>query len=355
MKSADEPKSVYVHVPFCRHRCGYCDFTLVAGRDELVAAYLNALERELDSLDGSHEIDTLYLGGGTPTHLSVEQLERLFSLLAAKFHFAAHAEVSIEANPVDLSDPHDGVAKVAMLRAAGVNRISLGVQSFDAQILRTLERDHRRAEIHNAVDAVRQHFENFSLDLIFGVPGQSLNGWQDTLDEALSLAPLHVSTYGLTFEKGTAFWSRRQKGSLVTVPEETERAMYAAAMDTLTDAGFEQYELSNFAKPGRRCRHNEMYWNHQPFWGFGPGAARYIDGERRINHRSVTTWIKRTLAGESAVGETERLSAEDLARERLVIGLRKTAGIDCREFERKTGYTPWQLASAAISRHLETG
>eukprot|EP00913_Durusdinium_trenchii_P023416 g21994.t1 len=349
------PRSIYLHVPFCRHRCGYCDFTLVAGRDELADSYLDALRIELDGMTDQPEIETLFVGGGTPTHLSADRLAKLFQLIGDRVRFASDAEVSVEANPADFAEHDSGPEKLAVLADAGVNRISLGVQSFDDRILQTLERDHRRRDIERAIDVVTSRVANVSIDLIFGVPGQTPRLWQETLNEAISLSPMHISTYGLTFEKGTAFWTRRNKGELVDVAEEAERHMYADAMDLLAAAGFKQYELSNFARPGHRCRHNEVYWSGKPFYGFGPGAARYIDGRRVSNHRSVTTWIKRTLSGDSAEGSAEELSPAERARELLVVGLRKTDGVDKQEFFARTGYTIDQLAGPDLEIHFSNG
>jgi oxygen-independent coproporphyrinogen III oxidase len=355
MTLSNLPRSVYVHVPFCRHRCGYCDFTLVASRDDLIEQYFSALEMEFATVVERPEIDTLFIGGGTPTHLSPDQLSRLLGLLLARFRFTEEIEVSVEANPADFCQLGLGEDKIAALSEGGVNRISLGVQSFETPILHTLERDHVREDIHRAVDVVRERVMNISFDLIFGVPGQSLSDWQSTLEEAVSLAPEHISTYGLTIEKGTTFWSKRRKGDLILLPEETEREMYSLAMERLPDAGFQQYELSNFAQPGRTCQHNEVYWTGLPFYGFGPGAARYIDGIRTTNHRSVTSWIKRVLANRSMVGDEEQLSPEDRAREILVISLRRTEGISKSEFHIRTGYFPDEISGEAISRNKKVG
>jgi oxygen-independent coproporphyrinogen-3 oxidase len=344
------PRSAYIHVPFCRHRCGYCDFTLVAGRDDLIESYLAALNRELDSVDSPMELDTLFLGGGTPTHLSTVQLERLFELLCRRFRLAAGAEFSVEANPADVAEE-----RVAVLADAGVNRVSLGVQSFDDSILRTLERDHDAAIVEAAVDRLRRRIDNISLDLIFAVPGQSLPLWKDTLQRAIALRPAHVSSYGLTVEKGTVFWNRRRKGLLPSLPDELEREMYAAAMDELAAAGFEQYEISNYARPGFACRHNEIYWTGKPYVAFGPGAASFVNGVRKTNHRSVTTWIKRLLAGQSPVMEFEQLRPENAARERLVIGLRRIVGVDLSQFATETGFSVDQLAAEPIQRHVAAG
>ena len=343
-------RSVYIHVPFCRHRCGYCDFTLVAGRDELIDAYLAALQSELESVEEPIEVDTLFLGGGTPSHLSATQLEQLFAILAEKFIPAADCEFSLEANPADIT-----AERIAVMADAGVNRISLGVQSFDENHLRTLERDHTEAIVANAVETIRGRIENISLDLIFGVPGQNLDDWQATLHQAVALQPSHISTYGLTFEKGTAFWSRLQSGELLQSPDDLERDMYAAVMDELQTAGYEQYEISNFAKPGFRCRHNMTYWTGHPFLAFGPGAASYIDGKRISNHRSVLTWLKRLQAGESAVAEVEQLPLDDAAREQLVIGLRLTDGVSLAEFQKRTGFTFDQIAADAIDSAISRG
>jgi oxygen-independent coproporphyrinogen-3 oxidase len=345
-----EPRSVYIHVPFCAHRCGYCDFTLVAGREELIGDYLRGLEWELSRLERPRDVETLFVGGGTPSHLPPPQLARLMELLRQWYRLAEDCEFSVEANPAGFDQ-----AKIDVLLDAGVNRVSLGVQSFDDPMLSLLERDHHAADVVTVMERLRGRCANVSFDLIFGVPGQTLPLWRETLKRAIELGPTHVSTYGLTFERGTSFWSRRRKGQIVAAPEELERAMYAAAMDDLAAAGFEQYEISSFARPGYRCRHNQVYWSGRPYFGFGPGAARYINGRRESNHRSVTTWLKRVLAGESPVGDAETLSPEERARERIVLGLRRTEGLDRDEFRRETGFDVEMLAAAALARHHRAG
>jgi oxygen-independent coproporphyrinogen III oxidase len=345
-----QPRSAYIHVPFCAHRCGYCDFTLVARRDDLIDAYLEALAIELAKLERPREVDTLFFGGGTPTHLPAPQLERLMALTRKWILPAPDAEICVEANPAGLDD-----AKIAVLADAGVNRVSLGVQSFDTAVLELLERDHRGPDIPAVVDRLRRRIPNVGLDLIFGVPGQSLDLWRATLSAAIALQPTHVSTYGLTFEKGTAFQSRLNKGLLDRCEEESERQMYALAMDELPRAGFEQYELSNFAQPGFRCRHNEVYWAGKPFFGFGPGAARYAAGRRELNHRSVTTWINRVLVGHSPIAESEELSPEGRARELIMLNLRRCEGLALAEFREQTGFDFHDLAVEALPRHLRQG
>ncbi len=365
------PRSAYVHVPFCAHRCGYCDFTLIAGRDDLIGDYLRALDRELKTTlpspvttdlrddgamehatmdHGAAELDTLFLGGGTPTHPSCDQLRELFGSLSSCFRLAPGAEVSVEANPLDLTDE-----KIDVLADAGVNRISLGVQSFSPRALTLLERDHTPDDIADVMRRLRRRFDNVSLDLIFGVPGQSLDDWRETLRRAIDLGPEHLSTYGLTWEAGTAFGTRRDRGELTPIDEELEREQYALAMDELSAAGFEQYEISNFAKPGFRCRHNEVYWAGAEYWAFGPGAARYLNGRRETNIRSVLGWLARIERGESPVADAEELEPRHRARELLFLGLRRCDGIARADFRERSGFDLNDIAAQAIAANVGRG
>lgn len=345
-----EPRSAYIHVPFCRRRCGYCNFTLVAGREDLIGAYLEALALELSWLGEPREVDTLFLGGGTPTHLPPIELKRLFDLVSRWFPVTQEGELSVEANPGDLEE-----TKAAILTAAGVTRISLGAQSFNPEKLERLERDHLAADIRRAFDLSRGFARSVSLDLIFAAPAESLDEWQRDLSTALDLQPDHLSTYGLTIEKGTSFWSRFERGDLAGAEEETERQMYEAALDRLASAGFEHYEVSNFARAGHRCRHNENYWLGGSYYAAGPGAARFLNGKRELNHRSTTTYIARVLAGQSPVAESEQLRPEDAARERLVFGLRRLEGVNLRQFAAATGFSAEALAGEALPRLIDLG
>jgi len=343
------PRAAYIHVPFCRHRCGYCNFTLIAGRDDLITAYLEAVARELSWLEEPREVETLFLGGGTPTHLSARQLTLLLETVRRWFPLAPGYEFSVEANPADVT-----FEVIRVLRDYGVNRLSLGVQSFDAWKLRTLERDHRREDIWRAWDLARP-MDSLSLDLIFGVPQETRATWESDLRTALRLVPDHVSTYGLTFERGTGFWSRRQRGEMPPLAEEDERWLYETAIETLVVAGFQHYEVSNFARPGKRCRHNETYWTGGGYYAAGPGASRYVDGRRETNHRSTTTYLKRVLAGQSPVAESESLPDEDVARERLVFGLRRMQGVDRVGFAAETGFELDGLVGDELRRLLQQG
>ena len=359
------PEAAYIHVPFCRHRCGYCNFTLVANRDDLIETYLEALDLELSrsvkiemargtTAPGSVPctIKTLFVGGGTPTHLSSKQLERLFVILGKWLQLADDAEFSVEANPSDLN-----TEKVQRLADAGVTRLSLGVQSFQANKLHRLERDHDAATIEQAISLARRAgIGSISVDLIFGAPEETRASWQSDLRSALDLSPDHISTYGLTIERGTQFWNRLQRAELATATEEDERWMYETAIETVTAEGLEHYEVSSFARPGHRCRHNQVYWTGGEYFAAGPGAAKYVDGRREINHRSTTTYLKRVLAGDSPVAESEVVDAEQEARERLVFGLRRLIeGVDLEAIATSTGVDCHGLFQNTLDRYRQLG
>ena len=342
------PRAAYVHVPFCIHRCGYCDFTVITGRDDLLGTYIDGLERELQTrLREPCPVETLFLGGGTPTYLPPPELERLLQLVRHWFPLATGGEFSTEANPADLD--HD---RCAILHAQGVNRVSLGVQSFDADCLKVLERDHTPERVLHVVEELRRFCGNLSFDLIFGVPGQSLTSWEATLQQAFDLHPQNVSTYGLTFEKGTRFWTRREKGEFLAADEDLELAQYEVAHDRCAAHGFEQYEISSYAQPGFRSRHNQVYWRGLPYIGVGPGAASYLHHQRLTNHRSVTTWLRKVLGGGSPVMEHEELTPRERAHELLALGLRRCDGLERAAFQQLTGYDWDTLAGAAITRFL---
>jgi len=378
-----EPRTAYVHIPFCAHQCGYCDFAVSAGDESAIPLYLEALALELESLGtenqgtnpihsetkqfrhsreggnpeapsqgktldsrlrgnegGRRTIETLFLGGGTPSHLNLEQLSQLFDSLDRWFTLPTHPasperqrrELSFEANPDSLD-----AAKVELLAARGVTRLSLGVQSFHPELLTALERRHTKADIGKAVELAKRHGMSVSLDLIFAAPGCTPAMWEADLQSALALQPDHLSTYGLTYEKGTRLWKHRERGLVPAVPETDELRMYETAIDTLTAAGFEHYEVSNFAKPGHRCRHNERYWANHAYFGFGVGAAAYMNGTRTLNVRNTRDYIRKIFAGEPVAFQSERLNDSDRAVETMAVQLRRCEGIDRESFKLQTG------------------
>jgi oxygen-independent coproporphyrinogen-3 oxidase len=344
------PRAAYVHVPFCAHHCGYCDFAIATGQDHLIELYLDALAAELATLRTPQPVQTLFLGGGTPTYLSAAQLERLLGSVLRWLPLELGHEFSIEANPGTLD-----ADKVAVLADHRVNRVSLGAQSFHPHLLKVLDRDHAPTDVPRAVDLVRQQIPQLSLDLIFGVPGQTEAEWRMDLARALGLGPDHVSTYGLTYEKGTPLWKQRRRGEVRPLDEETELALYRTAIDYLEATGFEHYEISNFARPGRRCRHNQVYWANHAYYGFGMGAARYVRGRREVNTRNLKSYIRKALSGEPAAFQSEELGPEERAKETMAVQLRRTEGIDRAAFQKQTGFDLGTVAGEAIARNVALG
>jgi oxygen-independent coproporphyrinogen-3 oxidase len=344
------PRAAYIHVPFCAHHCGYCDFAVAVGQDHLIERYLDALAAELATLGEPQTVQTLFVGGGTPTHLDAPRLERLLRELLRWLRLAPAGEFSIEANPDSLDQD-----KVGVLADHGINRVSLGAQSFHPHLLRVLEREHRADHVPRAVEAVKRRVAQVSLDLIFGVPGQSLADWQADLDRALSLQPDHLSTYGLTYEKGTRLWKQKQRRELRPLAEEQELALFANAIDTLEAAGFEHYEISNFALPGRRCRHNQVYWANEAYFGFGMGAARYVHGRRELNTRDLHAYLKRVLAGAPATFQSETLGPQERARETMALQLRRSEGIHRQRFGKQTDIDLDALAGTVVTKFTGLG
>ena len=343
-------RHAYVHVPFCRHRCGYCDFTLVAGRDDLFDDYFTALGIELKRLSQPIELDTLYLGGGTPTHLGPDGVKRLFS----EFHDALQpspvAEVTIEANPLDVTE-----AMIEAFHACGINRVSLGVQSLNSITLEKLDRDHRESDVRRVMDLLRESDLTVSVDLIIAVPEQTLDLVARDVEEIISLCAHHVSVYCLTWEVGTAFWGKRARGMLTPVVEDLEREMYELVIDQLSVAGYQQYEVSNFAQPAMTCRHNEAYWDCRAWEAFGPGAARFDGRKRTTNVRSVSAWILKLLNDRNVTGDVDAMTAEGAARERLVLGLRRRCGVDRLAFFQASGFEVDDLAKKPMQEWVAAG
>ncbi len=349
MSDPSIPNSAYVHIPFCRHRCGYCNFALVAKRDYLIDRFLSALATELSRLDQGYTLQTLFLGGGTPTHLTAPQLTRLFTILQRRFDFTK-AEVTSEANPSDLN-----TEKIQVLHDLGVNRFSLGVQSFHDSKLKLLERDHSADQVRQVVGELQNYTENISLDLIFAAMGETLEMWQADLEQAISLNPKHLSTYELTIEKGTQFWKRERSGQLSPTDEDLRTDMYQHTIHRLNNCGLDQYEISSFAAEGFRCQHNLIYWSGRSYLAFGAGASRYVGGVRETNHSSVSAYLKRLESGESPTVFSEKLDAIARAHELLVIGLRKIDGVQELAYRQLTGFGFDEVLSEKARSLFELG
>jgi oxygen-independent coproporphyrinogen-3 oxidase len=316
---------VYVHVPFCARRCSYCDFAIAVRRVVPTAEYIAAIAGELGTRftgDDEWQADTLYLGGGTPSRLGADGIGRLMDVLRARITPAPGAEVTIEANPDDVTP-----AAIAAWRAAGVTRLSLGAQSFDPRALAWMHRTHTAAQIGEAVHIARDGgIASLSIDLIFALPESVPRSWPADLEAVLALAPDHVSLYGLTVERSTPLGRWVARGTETVATDERYAEDFLAAHAALSAAGFEHYEVSSFAKPGARSRHNSGYWSGDAYAGLGPGAHEFDGDVRRWNIGAYTAWAQRALRGEDPVADLEVLTEDNRAAERLYLELRTAAG-----------------------------
>jgi oxygen-independent coproporphyrinogen-3 oxidase len=341
------PRHVYIHVPFCARRCSYCDFSIAVRREVPVEEYLRALDAELTlrfhagaatEFTGARtertvaptDVDTIYFGGGTPSRLGGEGLARALDVVSRRFAPTRDAEITVEANPDDM-DP----AALRAWRAAGVNRLSIGSQSFDDRALAWMHRVHDSAAIGRAVAAARDAgITNLSLDLIFALPAALERDFERDVERALALEPDHVSLYGLTVEPATPLGRWVAAGKEVEQPEEGYEREYLLAHRLLTSAGFEHYEVSNYARPGRRAVHNSAYWDAVPYVGLGPAAHEFDGASRRWTARAYAEWLHRIIAGNDPIEGSESLTAENRVAEGVYLGLRSDLGLPLRDDER---------------------
>jgi oxygen-independent coproporphyrinogen-3 oxidase len=321
---------VYVHLPFCPHVCPYCDFAKWAFARPDADRYLAALRAEIAGAPQARGT-TVFFGGGTPNTYDAATIGGLIAALRARFAIPAGAEISLEINP-DLALCEE----LPALRAAGVNRLSIGVQSFDPRELHRLGRRHTPQDVAAVAARARAAgIDNLSIDLMFGVPGQTEASWRDSLDRALDLGIDHLSTYGLTIEAGTPYarWYARDPGAFFDA--DREAGLYALAIERAAQAGFEHYEISNFARPGHRCEHNANYWRNGSYIGLGVGAASYLDGVRSTHTRDLETYCAAALAGSEIPGECEKLLGDERTGEATMLALRTLEGVDTREFRER--------------------
>lgn len=324
----------YLHIPFCSHICYYCDFNKVFIEGQPVDEYLHYLRQEMQQrlqADPVDHLDTLYIGGGTPTALSTAQLDTLLQSVRDTLPFD-QGEFTVEANPNDFLT----MDKLQVLKNYGVNRLSIGVQSFDDEILKKIGRTHTRADVHQALANVAQAgFDNVSIDLIFRLPGQDLANFKRSLDEALALELPHYATYSLILEKKTIFYNQMRQGRLFLPSQDVEADMYDLAIDRLQQAGRQQYEISNFAKPGFQSQHNLLYWRNEHYYGFGAGAHGYLGRQRYQNNGPIQQYLAPLRAGRLPVFQRRVLSLSEQIEEELFLGLRKREGISPAHFHQK--------------------
>ena len=337
------PKHLYIHVPFCARRCSYCDFSIAVRAKTPVDEFTSALRAELATgpIQGA-TLDTVYLGGGTPSRLGGIGIASVISAVRERAQIASNAEVTIEANPDDVND-----IAVAQWLAAGVNRISLGAQSFDDSVLKWMHRTHDSSQIARAVKAIRRGgIENISLDLIFALPAHLNRDWKNDVDRALDLAPSHVSLYGLTVEAHTPIARWADRGAIVEGSEAQYEEEFLHAHDAMSAAGFEHYEVSNFSLPGKASRHNSAYWTGAPYAGVGPSAHSFDGTSRRWNVAAYAEWVRRLSSYEPAIGGEELLTDENRDAEEVYLGLRTLHGLEIGDAQLAAARL-WQTAGWA--------
>lgn len=316
-------KGLYIHIPFCIKKCKYCDFNSFSACHEEKAAYLDALICEMEKYRGE-KVNTIFIGGGTPTSLSEDLLELLLNNIQNTFVLTDTCEFTIEANPKTLSEK-----KLETLKKYGVNRLSIGVQSFRDDELLALGRVHTGVEAEDTIRLAKKYFENISIDLMCAIPDQTKESFRKNLEKAFSLSPKHISCYSLILEEGTPLFDEFEKGNLVLPDEDTEREIYEIAVGEMEKHGYLQYEISNFAKAGFESAHNKKYWQCDEYIGIGLSAHSYLDGVRFSNTGDFSSYIN----GEFSSGEKEVLSKEDKMSEFMFLGLRMTEGVSKSEFE----------------------
>ena len=326
-----KPTSAYVHIPFCTQICYYCDFSKVFIKNQPVDSYLEHLLQEFHSYD-IQKLRTLYIGGGTPTALSAPQLEVLLDGLTKNLDLSVLEELTIEANPGDLDED-----KIAVLKNSAVNRVSLGVQTFDDKMLKKIGRSHLEKDIYENIDRLKlAGFDNISIDLIYALPGQTMDQVKDNVAKAIALDIPHMSLYSLILENHTVFMNRMRRGKLPLPKEELEAEMFEYIIAELERSGFEHYEISNFSKPGFESRHNLMYWDNAEYYGIGAGASGYVNGVRYKNHGPIRHYLKAVEEGNARINE-EHLSLREQMEEEMFLGLRKKIGVSKARFEEKFG------------------
>lgn len=326
-----KPTSAYVHIPFCTQICYYCDFSKVFIKNQPVDDYLQALIREFESYD-IEQLRTLYIGGGTPTSITAQQLDYLLTNLTKHLDLSVLEEFTIEANPGDLTDD-----KIEVLKKSAVNRVSLGVQTFNDKQLKRIGRSHNESQIYSTIDHLKTAgFDNISIDLIYALPGQTMEDVKENVAKAIALDIPHLSLYSLILEHHTVFMNKMRRGKLNLPQEDLEAEMFEYIIAELEANGFEHYEISNFTKPGFESRHNLMYWDNAEYYGVGAGASGYLNGVRYRNRGPIQHYLKAVSEGNARLSE-EVLTKDEMMEEELFLGLRKKSGVSIAKFEEKFG------------------
>ena len=349
-------RGVYIHIPFCHQICNYCDFNKVFFKNQPVDAYIEALGKEMrravDKNPSLYErIETIFLGGGTPTALSAAQITRLLTLIKETIPMQHVVEFTSEANPDELTED-----KLRALYDGGVNRLSLGVQSFDQQLLTKIGRTHSNEHVYATIALAKQvGFTNISIDLMYGLPGQTMEQWQHSLQKAFELDLPHYSAYSLIVEPKTIFYIQYAKGRLQLPSEDLETEMYDVLMQEMERAGLRQYEISNFAKEGYASIHNKIYWDNDEYAGFGAGAHGYVAGERYSNIAPIKKYIETVEVGQLPITHTHTVTPQERIEEQMFLGLRKVEGVPHAEYERKFNETIYERFRTIVESNVSNG
>lgn len=359
LQAADVPAAVvpglYVHVPFCFHKCHYCDFySITRQTPERMSGFVDLVLREAEQWAGSPvsvRPRTVFFGGGTPSLLPLQQMRRLIGGLRERFDFAELNEWTVEANPATVT-----LEYAAMLREAGVDRLSFGAQSFDREELKLLERHHDPVDVERSIEIARQTgFARLNVDLIYAIPGQSMESWERSLESALALGTEHISCYALTYEPNTPITVRKRLGQFVPAADELELEMMRFTRKRLAQAGYKAYEISNYAKPGEACRHNLLYWTGGSYIALGPSGASHVEGKRWKNRPHLGEWEEAIRAGHLPAAEFEDLTAEQRLGEWVMLGLRLDRGIDFAEFAGRAGRDAREVYSEQLAHLSKLG
>ena len=343
---------IYVHVPFCAAKCGYCDFHSIVADGSFVGNYIRAFQQEAAYYGRKYQnqvFETLFFGGGTPTVLEPKQLSQMIEVVLENFNFNSGFEFTIEANPCTL-----GQEKVDHLAILGVNRISLGVQTFQDNLLKRLERLHSTADIYTSVEYLRKAgINNFNLDLMYGLPEQSLRDWETSLDAAIALQPTHLSCYSLILEEDTPFFEQYNQGLLNLPSEDLEYEMFELVKNKLRQAGYQHYEVSNYAlKEEYQAKHNLIYWHNQPYLGLGSGAHSYMEQSRYVNSLDLNRYIENWLDNQPAIDHIELISEDQAMDETMMLGLRLLDGVEEAVFAKRFGQTIMEVYAEEIEELL---
>ncbi len=350
----DKRIGLYVHIPYCRQKCSYCDFNSYASMEGTVPEYFNALNNEISSYSDMLQgftVKTVFMGGGTPSYVDSKYIHQLMSSLNRHMNIEGDAEISIETNPGTLTEK-----KLSVYREAGINRLSIGLQAWQNSLLKYLGRIHNIEDfITNYKLALKAGFNNINVDLIFGIPGQSIKDWTDTIDNISQLDITHLSCYSLKIEEGTPFGLQLEKGKLKAVEDELDREMYWLAIEKLRNNGFKQYEISNFAREGYECRHNLVYWNAEEYVGFGAGAHSYFNKKRFNNVGDIHRYSSLINNNESTIENVQAIDEQDSMSEYMILRLRLVEGVLSKDFEQRFGVALSTKYSKQIERLVSSG